>query len=132
MIGVDTNILVRFLVNDDLVQAQRVRSFFRKVEEEGDTLFISDPVILELLYVLDSVYGYNRMEILGALESMLSVGVFIFENHDLLADLVVKGRNSTVELEGLFIGIIARHAGCSATITYDKKAAGSKLFTLLR
>ena len=132
MIGVDTNILVRFLVNDDLVQAQRVRSFFRKVEEEGDTLFISDPVMLELLYVLDSVYGYNRMEILGALESMLSVGVFIFENHDLLADLVVKGRNSTVELEDLFIGIIARHARCSATITYDKKAAGSKLFTLLR
>ncbi len=131
MTGLDTNILVRFLVNDDKAQAARVKRFFLKAEDEGETLYISNPVVLELLYVLGSVYGYGPEEILTALASMLSIPVFSFENHDLIHELVERGRVEKIDLDDLFIGLKSITAGCATTITFDKKASRSGLFTML-
>ncbi len=132
MTGLDTNILVRFLVNDDKVQAARVKRFFLKAEDEGELLYISNPVVLELLYVLGSVYGYGTEEILTALASMLSIPIFSFENHDLIHELVERGGAGKIELDDLFIGLKSKTAGCATTITFDKKAPRSGLFTMLK
>ena len=131
MKSLDTNVIIRFLVNDDKRQAEAVKSLFIKAENSGELFFISNPVILEILYVLDSVYGYERNQILTALQALLLMKILRFENPDVLQSLVESGGKIKIELEDLFIGIIAKESGCESTITFDKKAARSPLFQIL-
>jgi len=62
MKAVDTNILVRFLTKDDAIQAQKVYELFKKAETKREPLFVSLLVVLELLWVLESVYSIPREE----------------------------------------------------------------------
>lgn len=131
MIGIDTNILVRFLVRDDLKQGESVKSFFAMSQKEGEYLFISNVVVLELLYVLESVYDYNREEIVNAINALLKINVFKFENHNLLVEFVNISNTTNIELPDLLVGLISKHAGCRTAITFDKSASKSNLFKLL-
>ena len=65
MKGVDTNIVARFLVGDDTAQAKKVYRMFKKAEAEKNELFVPFLVILELIWVLGSVYTISRSDILG-------------------------------------------------------------------
>ena len=131
MKALDTNVIIRFLVNDDKKQGERVRALFLKAETNNDSFFVSYAVILEVLYVLDSVYSFSRNDILVALDLLLSMSVLSFEQTGAVQTLVSIGKKSLVELEDLFIGLIAKESGCDKTITFDKKASKSELFELL-
>ena len=131
MKSLDTNVIIRFLVNDDKKQSEIVRALFLQAEKDGSSFHISAPVILETLYVLDSVYEYKRDEILNAVESMLHMKIFSFQNPDVIQQLVAAGNKSKIELEDLFIGLSAKEYGYEPTITFDKKAAKSDLFELI-
>lgn len=131
MKSLDTNVIIRFLVNDDKKQSEIVRALFLQAEKDGSSFNISVPVLLETLYVLDSVYEYKRDEILNAVESMLHMKIFSFQNPDVIQQLVAAGNKSKIELEDLFIGLSAKEYGCEPTITFDKKAAKSDLFELI-
>lgn len=131
MKSLDTNIIIRFLVNDDIKQGEKVKTLFMKAEENNDVFFITTPVVLEVLYVLDSVYEYSRKEILNALESLLMMSLLIFDNADAIQKFITSAGKNKIELEDLLIGILARESGCKTTITFDKKASKSELFELL-
>jgi len=131
MNSLDTNLIIRFLVNDDKKQAAIVKSLFLKAEKDSESLFICNPVLLEVIYVLDSVYEYTRNEILNSLELLFMMRILEFENPDILQNFIIYGRKTKIELEDLFIGIIAKENGCETTLTFDKKAAKSNLFKLL-
>ncbi len=131
MTGLDTNAILRFLVNDEKLQADIVKNIFLEAEKTEKTFYISNPVILELLYVLDSVYGYSRKSILNAIESLLSLSILYFESPDSLQSMI-EYEKTNIELTDLFIGLLSKEAGCDKTITFDKKAAKSDLFELLK
>lgn len=76
MIGIDTNILVRFLVGDDTKQANKTYRLFKKVEDEKTELFVSSLVILELIWVLESPYEFERSDILDSI-SQLNINAYI-------------------------------------------------------
>ncbi|WP_244559306.1 PIN domain-containing protein [Bathymodiolus platifrons methanotrophic gill symbiont] len=76
MIGIDTNILVRFLVADDTKQANKTYRLFKKVEDEKTELFVSSLVILELIWVLESPYEFERSDILDSI-SQLKINAYI-------------------------------------------------------
>ncbi len=132
MKALDTNVIIRFLVNDDRKQGAAVQGLFMKAESEGQAFFISSVVLLEILYVLDSVYEYPKADILNALESMIAMPVLVFENTSTLQELISTVKKTSVEMEDLYIGLLSKTAGCEATLTFDKKAARSGLFELLR
>lgn len=132
MKSLDTNVLIRFLVNDDAYQAKAVRALFLKAEEERTVFFITSVVLLELLYVLGSVYEYHRHDIIDAVKSLISMKILAFENTDAVHDFLLFGKNSSVELDDLLIGYIAKESGCETTITFDKKASRSDLFELIK
>jgi predicted nucleic-acid-binding protein len=131
MKSLDTNIIIRFLVNDDYKQGELVKKLLLKAEKNNEVFFVSSAVVLEIIYVLDSVYGYSREEIIAAFESMLLMPVLLFENSEVIQKFLVSAANTGIELEDLLIGITAKEAGCEKTITFDKKAAKSDLFELL-
>ena len=132
MKALDTNALVRFFVRDDEKQAQAVKKMLLEAKSKGTLLFISIPVILELMWVLSSFYEYSRDEILIALENLLILSVFKVEEHERIATLCEIAVKSSEDLADILIGLTAHDNDCDTTLTFDKKAARSDLFTLIQ
>lgn len=132
MKALDTNALVRFFVRDDEKQAQAVKKMLLEAKSKGTLLFISIPVILELMWVLSSFYEYSRDEILIALENLLILSVFKVEEHERIATLCEIAVKSSEDLADILIGLTAHDNDCTTTLTFDKKAARSDLFTLIQ
>lgn len=132
MRSLDTNVIIRFLVNDDKKQGDIVRALFEKAENGGISFFVTIPVLLEVLWILDSVYDFSRDEIISAIESLSSMPVIIFEKADVVQDFIAAGRRTKIELSDTLIGVSSKKAGCESTITFDVKASKSDLFELLK
>jgi predicted nucleic-acid-binding protein len=131
MKSLDTNIIIRFLVNDDKKQGKAVRLLFERAESSNETLYITIAVLLEILWVLESVYHYSRVEILNAIESIASMSIIEFEKIDTVQKLISVGRDSRADLDDLLIGLSAKDSGCESTVTIDRSAARSDLFELI-
>lgn len=101
MKSIDTNVLIRFLVNDDARQGEKARSILLGAEKKGEAFLVTDPVLLEILYVLGSVYEFTRSEILDALEALTLMPVLSFEKVQVVQDLVIQGRKTRIGLEDL-------------------------------
>lgn len=132
MRALDTNILVRFLTNDDSGQAKLVYRLFRQAEESREIFIVPVPVVLELFWVLESAYGIARKEILDALDAMLQLPVLEFDARDAVCACLADARRNGGDLSGL---LIARYAvsACEAdsVLTFDRKAARSEMFVLI-
>ena len=131
MTALDTNVIVRFLVCDDEKQARIVHARFKQAETNSETLFISLPVVLETIWVLESVYDKTRREILDALDAMKDMKILEFEKPHVMQQLVEDGRTTHADLSDLLIASAAQTCGCSGCMTFDKKAAKMPFFRLL-
>ena len=131
MKALDTNILVRFLVNDDKRMGAAARRLLETAHEQREHFLVLTPVLLELLWVLKSVYGLSREDILDALEALSLMPVLEFESADLVHDLIRNARAKSLDLADLLIGLCARDKGCQATLTLDRQAARSDLFQII-
>jgi predicted nucleic-acid-binding protein len=131
MKAIDTNVLVRFLTQDDRDQCLAVQARFLSAQGRGETFYVSWIVLLELMWVLRQIYGRDRKGCLEMIETLLATQVLVMEDRALLLDLVRLGRTATIDLDDLFIGFAARRAGCEATLTFDRTAAKLELFEAL-
>lgn len=131
MRALDTNIVIRFLTEDDRPQTARVHALFREAEEKRDVLFVSFAAILETIWALGTIYGVSRSDILESLERLLDLPFLHFENTSLLRNLLEESHRSPLRPSDLLIGLLGRDHGCTTTLTFDKKAARSALFTEL-
>lgn len=132
MKAIDTNILVRFLVRDDAMQAETVKILFERAEKKGDSYFVCTTVILELIWVLKSVYELSDDDIKTAFGKMLQLQVLEFEDRELVAKFVNYDGKHIPDLSDQLIGLNARKRGCNSTLTFDRKASTSDLFELIR
>ena len=131
MKGLDTNILIRFLVGDDRAQAEKVYDIFKKIEAEKKELFVPLPVVLELIWVLESVYGISRSEILASISDLLLMPILKFECPVLVRLFLQAAKGNRHDLADLLIGCCARQQGCESVLTFDGKASTSQLFELV-
>lgn len=131
MIALDTNVIVRFLVNDDRAQAHAVYARFRKAETARETLFVPLLVALETIWVLESCYDKSKRDILDAIEDLLGMPILEFEKEPVVQRLVAAGRAGHADLSDLLIAFAAEAAGCDTGLTFDKKAATLPFFHLL-
>ena len=132
MKALDTNILIRFLVGDDEVQARKVYLIFKKAESDKKELFVPLLVILEMIWVLESVYEISRADILDSISDLLSMPIFKFDQQPALQQLIQSAQGNKYDLSDLLIAHSANANGCEAFITFDKKASKYKLFELAK
>lgn len=132
MMALDTNVLIRFLLKDDEQQAQRVYQLFKQTEAKQDVLFVPLLVVLETIWVLQSVYGIADAAILAALGELLQMPVLKFEKPSVIQSLITSGRDSNFDLADLLIAYSATSANCDGIYTFDKKASKFKYFERLR
>lgn len=131
MIGLDTNVLVRFLVRDDLVQADRAEALLRTALARNEELFVSDVVMCETAWVLDRAYRVPRREIAAAAAQLLSSRQLAFEEPSLLARAVeayARGRGGFADY---VIRERALDAGCTSVATFDRLLQKEKGFQKL-
>jgi len=132
VIGLDTNVLVRFLTKDDLPQATLVRETVERAQLDGERLFVSVVVLCELAWVLSYTYEQSKDELLSALDSLLLSSVFEIERLPQVTAALHRYRVGRAGFADYLIGEIAETAGCKETITFDRKLKGSPGFRLLR
>lgn len=130
MKALDTNILVRFLTGDDDSQAHQVYKIFKKAESQKTQLFVPILVVLEMIWVLESVFEISRKEILDTLADLLLMPVLKFEQRQVLQQLIHSAQENKVDLSDLLIAHSAGINGCDAMLTFDKKASKFKLSEL--
>ncbi|MFQ5737441.1 MAG: PIN domain-containing protein [Acidobacteriota bacterium] len=131
MKALDTNVILRFLLNDDRAQGLRVKKLFEASERSGARFEITWPVVLETVWVLSAVYEFQRSEILDALELLAQMPILEFEDYDRLLQLIRLGRGTRAHLPDLLIGIAAKSCGCEATLTFEKGLTKTGLFEQL-
>ena len=93
MKAIDTNVLVRFLVQDDEKQAQVSTRLLIDAEADKQPLFVSSVVALELMWVLSSAYRVPRDEILRSLNELLSMVALEFQDSLIIRDFVSSAQN---------------------------------------
>jgi predicted nucleic-acid-binding protein len=125
--GLDTNVLVRYLVRDDAGQAARATR-----ELERDERFFVDAIVLcELVWVLESGYGFARDDVAAALDQILATAQFEIEGKDLALAALADFRRSTADFSDCLIGRRNRAASAAETVTFDRALKGLEGFRIL-
>ncbi len=128
MIGLDSNVLVRYLVQDDQGQAARAA---RCIEAADARCFIGVVVLCEVVWVLESVYGFDKATVVDTIEKVLMTAQFEIENKDLVLGALDDFRNSKADFADCLIGRRNLAAGCSETVTFDRPLKALDGFRLL-
>ena len=131
MIALDTNVLIRFLIQDDKQQAKAVLTRFAEYEKNKQSFFVTQLVVLELIWVLESVYDVSRKDILHSLSELLLMPILTFEAQSTLRSFITSATNSKFDLPDLLIAHSAIEQGCDTTYTFDKKASKFEFFEKL-
>ena len=129
MTGVDTNVLVRYFVEDDRDQTDRVRRFLAGSRAAGEPVYISSIVLCETVWVLRSVFGKSRSEVLSALEHLLNVDVFQIEQPDAVRRALQMSRKGRGDFADHLIGQLNRENGCRFTVTFDRDLQAAPEFS---
>jgi len=122
MLGLDTNVLVRFLVQDDLGQFERARRLIKREVSRGEPVLISLLVLLETEWVLRSRYALSKVETLATLSSLLETADLRFEDEHSIEEALFAWKESTADFSDCLINARDRRLGCQATATFDTKA----------
>ena len=122
MLGIDTNVLIRFLVRDDKAQFERARKLIKRETSRGEPVFISHLVLLETEWVLRSRYGASKTEISTAISALLESREVQFEDESSVEQALFVWKDSTADFADCLINAHHRALGCRATATFDARA----------
>jgi len=129
MISIDTNILIRWITLDDSLQCKKVELLFSK-HNKFQEIFISDIVLIELEWVLASVYKFERKSIIHELHRIVRVNQFCFRNKKTLLKAIDKFSNGAKDFSDCLIGEVGQELDCK-TYTFDKALRENTSFVLL-
>jgi len=123
MLGVDTNVLVRFLVRDDEVQFEKARKLIKREIAAGRRVFVSQLVLLETEWVLRSRYSLPKNLIIEAISGLLDAADVRFEDEPVIEEALFIWKDTTADFADCLIGTQNRRLGCRSTATFDVKAS---------
>ncbi|MBW2664011.1 MAG: type II toxin-antitoxin system VapC family toxin [Deltaproteobacteria bacterium] len=132
MKALDTNVLVRFLVRDDERQAETIYRIFKQAETDKEVFFVPLLVVLETVWVLESVYKIPRQEMIDSINELILMPILKFETQSAILNFVSSARETKMDLSDLLIAHSAKFSGCECVLTFDKRASNFGLFELLR
>lgn len=127
MIGLDTNVLVRFLVQDDKHQSQAAT----RLIEGGQDFFINVIVLCELVWVLESCYDLKKQDTVNTIEKILTTRQFTVENSDVVWGALDDFKADEADFADCLIGKINRQKECLYTASFDKAVKRLQTFKLV-
>jgi predicted nucleic-acid-binding protein len=123
MIGLDTNVLIGYLLRDDEAQFQVALGLITKAVASGETVLLGSLVLLETEWVLRSRYGFQKVQILRMFEMLLETRKLGFDDERAFELAVHSWKNSSAEFADCLILANYLKAGCERVVTFDRKAS---------
>lgn len=125
MIGIDTNVLVRYIAQDDDAQASRATAFIENECSASTPGFVGHVVLVEVVWVSESCYGATRGEIAEIVRRVLSIKQLVVQDADTAWKALRLFEAGTADFADYVIERSANAAGCKLTVTFDKKASST-------
>lgn len=132
MIGIDTNILVRYLTEDDEIQSSKAVNLIEKYAGINGSIFINNIIICQLVWVLERGYKYSKDQVIKALKSVLTTKEFSFEDHQILWISSTQYSDSSADFSDILIGHLNSKNGCNETYTFYQKASMLEMFSIIK
>jgi predicted nucleic-acid-binding protein len=123
MIGLDTNVLLRYLVQDDPTQSPKASEVIERRLSKENPGFVSLVCVLEIVWILGSLYKRSREQIADLVEMLLAADTLEVQNEQQVYQAVVALKNGSGTFQDALIGALGAWRGCSATLTFDQNAA---------
>jgi predicted nucleic-acid-binding protein len=120
MIALDTNVLVRFLVEDDEAQTRAATAVITRAGRADEPLFVSDVVLCEVVWVLSASYDTPKAEIVAALRKLLHARQLAFRASDVLMRALETYAGGRGGFADYLVREDARAASCESVLTFDK------------
>jgi predicted nucleic-acid-binding protein len=124
MIGLDTNVLARYIAQDDPKQSPKATALIESLSDANPG-FVSLVALVELVWVMQGCYQASKEEIVSILEKLLRVGSFKVENAEIVLRALHVYARSNADFADCLIERSAAYATCRQTMTFDSKAAKS-------
>ena len=124
MIGIDTNVLIRFLVDDDPDQNRSAREML-SARTSDDPAFLSAVTLAETVWILTRGLGYSNADVAAMLRNLLASDGVVLEHAQDLGVILGHDNIPKTDIADYLIVWSAVSAGCARTVTFDKRAAAA-------
>ncbi len=131
MIALDTNVVVRLMIQDDEEQLARAMAVLEPLWERSLPALIPDVVLAELEWVLEGAYRVPRSEILASLHALAADKRFVFDDRSRLLEALRRYQSGRGDLSDYLIGLAATGAGAETTLTFDRGLRDDPSFKVL-
>jgi predicted nucleic-acid-binding protein len=128
MTGLDTNVLVRYLTEDDPVQSKRAADLIATATAKNERCFISAIVLCELAWVLRGAYRVSQADLLLTLDRILATTQSVIGDKDVVRRGLASCRAGSADFADYVIGALHLEAGCRKTVTFDRRLRGHAAF----
>ena len=122
MLGVATNVLVRYLIRDDQLQYEKARRLIDREASRGEPVMVSLLVLLEMERVLRSRYELPKSDVVTVFSALLDTADLAFEDEPSVENAIYSWKNSTADFADCLIDARNRRLGCRAIATFDGRA----------
>ena len=130
MIALDTNVLVRYVMQDDPRQSARATRLIESLTAE-DPGFVPVVALVELVWVLSGSYALNRAQVTTVLETLLRSKELVVDRADLVTQALQRFSARHADFADALIERTANAAGCTATMSFDTGAVKAASMTLV-
>lgn len=131
MIAVDTNVLLRYFIEDDLTQSRKLDALLAQTRRTDIPIHVDDLVLCELVWVLRFGHDFDKATIIDALERILGTAHFSFVDREMLRQALDDYIHGSGDFPDYVIGRRNERAGCETTVTFDRALRGDVNFRLL-
>ena len=130
MTGLDTNVLVRYIMQDDAKQSLKASKLIESLTPEAPG-FVATVAVVELAWVLSTSYGLSRLQVAQAFETLLRTKELVVERADQVIKALRVFKSTSADFADCLIERSAAGAGCDRTMTFDIAAAKVVGMTLI-
>ena len=130
MIGLDSNVLVRYLAQDDPIQSAKATEVLERLTEQ-DPGYVSHVVLAETAWVLERSYRFAEATIAAAILGLLRAASLAIQDEEAVIEALYAANEGRGTFADALIGVLSSRAGCTRTVTFDKRAVRLPGFELL-
>ena len=131
MIGLDTNVLVRYIVQDDPEQAAAAARLIEGRCTARSPGYVSVPVLVELVWVLTTAYRHGKAAVVSVIRQVLRTAEFTVEDRDTVLAGLREFESGAADFADCLIAYRNHARGCTCTYTFDRRAARGNHFDLV-
>lgn len=131
MRAIDTNVLVRYITQDDAVQSPIASTLVREIQARNEAVFVTQIVLCETIWVLRSYYRISKSDIATFLGHLLDDDGFEIDGRMEVVDAFSDFQKGKGDFSDYLIGRLAATRKCGPVFTFDRNLAGSKSFKVM-